>query len=96
MLDYVGGVTALIVLDNLTSVVTSPCKYEPIVHATYQAFATHYGTAILPERVRHPRDKAMVETAVRIVEREILAPLRRDAFHSLAGLRTRLLMRWSA
>ena len=86
MLEYLGGVTALIVPDNLKSGVTSPCYYEPIVHATYQDFATHYGTAILPARVRHPRDKAKVETAVQIVEREILAPLRHDVFHSLAEL----------
>ena len=69
MVEYFDGVTALIVPDNLKSGVTSPCYYEPIVHATYQDFATHYGTAILPARVRHPRDKAMVETAVQIVER---------------------------
>ena len=86
MVEYFGGVTALIVPDNLKSGVTSPCYYEPIVHATYQDFATHYGTAILPARVRHPRDKAKVETAVQIVEREILAPLRHDVFHSLAEL----------
>jgi transposase len=70
MLDYFGGVTALIVPDNLKAGVTSPCSYEPIVHATYQDFATHYGTAILPARVRHPRDKAKVETAVQIVARD--------------------------
>jgi len=86
MLEYVGGVPALIVPDNLKAGVTSPCYYEPVVHATYQDFATHYGTVILPARVRHPRDKAKVETAVQIVEREILAPLRHDVFHALAEL----------
>ena len=86
MLDYFGGVTALIVPDNLKAAVTQPCYYEPTVHATYQDFATHYGTAILPARAYHPRDKAKVETAVQIVEREILAPLRHDVFHSLAEL----------
>ena len=74
MLDYVGGVPALIVPDNLKPAVRQPCYYEPAVHATYQDFATHYGTAILPARAYHPRDKAKVETAVQIVEREILAP----------------------
>jgi hypothetical protein len=79
-------VSALIVPDNLKAAVTQPCYYEPTVHATYQDFATHYGTTILPARVRHPRDKAKVETAVQIVEREILAPLRHEVFHSLAAL----------
>ena len=86
MVEYFGGVSALYVPDNLKSGVTTACFYEPVVHATYQDFATHYGTAILPARVATPRDKAKVETAVQIVEREILAPLRYDVFHSLAEL----------
>ncbi len=86
MLEYVGGVPALIVPDNLKSAVRSPCYYEPSLHPTYQDFATHYATAILPARAYHPRDKAKVETAVQIVEREIMAPLRHDVFHSLAEL----------
>ena len=47
--------------------------------------AAHYGTAVLPGRVRHPRDKAKVETAVLIVERFILAKLRNRRFLSLGG-----------
>ena len=86
MLEYVGGVPALIVPDNLKSAVRQPCYYEPDLHTTYQDFATHYTTAILPARAYHPRDKAKVETAVQIVEREVLAPLRHDVFHSLAEL----------
>lgn len=86
MLEYLGGVPALIVPDNLKSAVRHPCYYEPELHPTYQDFATHYGTAILPARAYHPRDKAKVETAVQIVEREILAPLRHDVFHALAEL----------
>lgn len=86
MLEYLGGVPALLVPDNLKSAVGQPCYYEPTVHATYQDLATHYGTAVLPTRAYHPRDKAKVETAVQIVEREILAPLRHTVFHSLAAL----------
>lgn len=86
MLEYIGAVPALIAPDNLKSAVGQPCYYEPTVHATYQDFATHYGTAILPARAYHPRDKAKVETAVQIVEREMMAPLRHDVFHSLAEL----------
>ena len=44
--------------------------------------ATHYGTAVLPTRVRRPRDKAKVEVAVLIVERFILARLRNRRFLS--------------
>lgn len=66
--------------------VSRPCYYEPTIHATYQDLATHYRTVILPARAKHPRDKAKAETAVRIVEREILAPLRHEVFTSLAAL----------
>lgn len=86
MLEYVGGVPALIVPDNASALVRQPCYYEPELNPTYQDFATHYGTAILPARVAAPRDKAKVETAVQIVEREILAPLRHERFTSLAEL----------
>lgn len=86
MVEFYGGVTALIVPDNLKAGVTHACFYEPELNATYQDFATHYGTAILPTRVAKPRDKAKVEGAVLIVEREVMAPLRDHRFTSLAQL----------
>lgn len=84
MLEAFGGVPRAIVPDNLKAGVTAPCYYEPTIHPTYQDFARHYDTAILPARSKHPRDKAKVETAVQIVEREILAPLRHEVFTTLA------------
>ena len=86
MLEYVGGVPALIIPDNLRSGVTYASYDEPEINATYAEFAAHYGTAILPTRVVRPRDKAKVETAVQIVERELLAPMRDQRFTSLAEL----------
>lgn len=86
MVEYYGGVTALIIPDNASALVRKPCYYEPEVHPTYRDFAAHYSTTILPTRVASPRDKAKVETAVQIVEREILAPLRHERFTSLAEL----------
>ena len=83
---FFGGVTRLVVPDNLKSAVTSPCRYEPDVNPTYLKFATHYGVAVVPARVRKPRDKAKVENAVLQVERNILARLRNHTFHSLAEL----------
>jgi transposase len=86
LLEYFGGVPALIIPDNLRSGVTYASYYEPEINATYAECAAHYGTAILPTCVLHPRDKAKVETAVQIVEREILAPMRHQRFTSLAEL----------
>lgn len=86
MLEYVGGVPAAIVPDNLKSAVSRALRYEPELNPSYQDFAEHYGTAILPARPRKPRDKAKVEAGVLIVERWILARLRNRAFFSLGEL----------
>ena len=85
-LEFLGCVPALLVPDNLKSAVTKPCWYEPIANATYEDFADHYGSAILPARVRRPKDKAKVENAVLLVGRWILARLRHHTFFSLAEL----------
>lgn len=80
---FLGGVPRLVVPDNLKSGVTSPCRYEPDINPTYHKLAMHYGVAVVPARVRKPRDKAKVENAVLQVERRILARLRNHTFHSL-------------
>ncbi len=84
--EFLGSVPALLVPDNLKSAVTRPCRYEPEANATYEELARHYATAILPARVRRPRDKAKVENAVLLVERWILARLRHHSFFSLSEL----------
>ena len=85
-LNFFGGVPAAIVPDNLKSGVHKACRYEPALNPEYHDFAEHYGVAILPTRVRKPRDKAKVEGGVLIVERWILARLRNVTFFSLAEL----------
>lgn len=85
-LAYFGGIPAAFVPDNLKSAVTRARRYEPELNPAYQEFAEHYGVAILPARVRRPRDKAKVETGVLILERWILARLRNHTFFSLAEL----------
>jgi len=81
--DFFGGATAIIVPDNLKAGVVTPSPYEPILSTAYQEMARHYGCAIVPTRVREPRDKAAVEAAVQMVERQVLAPLRHRTFFSL-------------
>lgn len=84
--QYFGGVPAILVPDNLTSGVTAACRYEPGINRTYQELAEHYGVAVIPARVKAPRDKAKVEEAVQNVERRILARLRNETFYSVAEL----------
>lgn len=84
--EYFGGVTELVIQDNLKSGVTKPCRYEPELNATYEDMLSHYGTAGIPARVRHPKDKAKVENAVLVTERWILARLRHQTFFHLQEL----------
>lgn len=83
-LEFFGGVPEIIVPDNLKTGVRSPSYFEPDINRSYLEFAQHYGVAIIPTRVRKPRDKAKVEKGVQHVEQAILAPLRRRRFFSLA------------
>jgi len=84
--EFFGGVTQILVPDNLKSGVTHPCRYEPDINLTYLDLARHYGTTVIPARSRKPKDKAKVESAVLITERWILAALRNHRFFSLAEL----------
>ena len=83
---FFGGVTEILVPDNLKAAVTHPSRYEPDLNPTYRDLAEHYGTVIIPARVRKPRDKAKVESAVLLTERWILAALRNHTFFSLTEL----------
>jgi transposase len=85
-LESFGGVPRAIVPDNLKSGVNKAHRYEPELNPAYQDLAEHYGVAILPARVRKPRDKAKVEAGVLVVERWILARLRNRTFFSLGEL----------
>lgn len=84
--EYFGGVPALIIPDNLKSGVTRACRYEPLLNESYQKMLSHYQTCALPTRPYKPQDKAKVEVGVQIVERWILARLRKRTFFSLFEL----------
>jgi transposase len=85
-LHYLGGVPAAIVPDNLKSAVTKSSKYEPTLNETFLDFAQHYGTTILPARSYRPRDKALVENAVKIVYSRIYVKVRAAVYHNLGAL----------
>ena len=75
-LHYMGGVPALIVPDNPRAVIACADRYEPRATDSIQDFARYYDCAVLPARPHSPQDKAVVESAVQVVERWILARLR--------------------
>jgi transposase len=84
--EFLGGVSELLVPDNLRSGVAKAHRYEPDLNPTYADLASHYGVAVLPAWVRKPRDKAKAEAGVLLVERWILAVLRHRTFFSLPEL----------
>lgn len=85
-LIYYDGVPSAIVPDNLRSAVTKSHRYEPTLNETFKDFADHYSTTILPARVYKPKDKALVEGAVKIVYTAIYTALRNQQFFSMESL----------
>jgi transposase len=83
---FIGGVTAMVVSDNLRSGITKACFYEPAVNRSYAEMAAHYDTAIVPARPYRARHKAKVEVAVQVATRFIIAQLRNRCFFSLSAL----------
>ena len=85
-LHYFGGVPQVLVPDNLKSAVHKADKYEADLNTDFADFANHYNASVLPTRSYKPRDKALVENAVRIAYSRIYAPIRNQVFYSLEEL----------
>jgi transposase len=90
--EYFGGVPRLLIPDNLKSGVKRVRRYESELNKTYLEMARYYRTAVLPTRVRAPRDKGPVENAVKQVENRVMAPLRDRQFHEFPELRQEALL----
>jgi len=92
--SYFGGVTRMLVPDNLKTGITKHTRYEVVVNKAYQELAEHYRTAVVPARVRSPKDKATVEGNVGVISTWITAALRNEQFLSLwelnAAMRSKL------
>ena len=85
---FLGGTPEAVIPDNLRSAVSRACRYEPDLNPAYCHMANYYQVAIIPARPRQPKDKAKAECGVLVVERWILAALRKRRFFSLAELNT--------
>ena len=87
MYESFGGVPRILVPDNCkTAVVHNGGWYNQQVNAVYHEMAEHYGTAIIPARVRAPKDKPNAESTVGNISTWITAALRNEQFFSLAEL----------
>ena len=90
-IHFYGGAPCAIVPDNLKSAVTRSDRNEPVINPDFEAFAEHYGCAVVPARVRHPRDKALVENAVKLMYRSVYVDLEGMVFHNLESLNAAIL-----
>lgn len=89
-LHYFGGSPNAIVPDNLKSAVIKSNRYEPKLNENFEAFADYYGMAVLPARAYKPKDKALVEGAVKITYMRIFASLPKELPTSLEQLNVRI------
>jgi len=85
-LHYFGGVPSAIVPDNLRSAVTRGSKYEAVLNDEFACFAEHYSVTVVPARVYKPRDKSLVEGAVKLIYRSIYSRLEDRKFGDLESL----------
>ena len=84
--NFFGGVTELLVPDNLKTGVIKNERGEAILNEVYRELSDHYGTVILPARVRTPKDKASVEGNVGSLSTWVIASLRNSHFFTIDEL----------
>jgi len=86
MYRFFGGATRILVPDNLKTGVEKADWYSPTINRTYHEMAEHYDTAVVPARVRKPKDKPSVEGTVGNISTWILAALRNQKFFTLEAM----------
>ena len=85
-LHFFGGAPMAVVPDNLKAAVTRSDRNEPVINEDFAAMAEFYDMAVFPARARHPKDKALVENAVKLMYRSVYADIEGLVFHDLASL----------
>ena len=86
MFEFFGGTTQVLSPDNLKSAVTKAHRYDPTINQAYTRLAAHYDVAVVPARVRTPKDKAIVERTIQIFQRYFFMKVRNRTFTSLLEL----------
>lgn len=85
-LEFIGGSPMVLVPDNLKSAIIKANRYEPDISRALEDFCNHYKITVLPARVAHPKDKALVENQVKLVYNRVFARLRKQQFFDLTSL----------
>ncbi|MCK6139745.1 IS21 family transposase [Slackia exigua] len=91
MFSFFGGSTPILVPDNCKTAITRNAKEALIVNDQYRRMSERYGCAVVPARVRRPRDKASVGMGVGVIERQAMMALRKRRFMSLSDFNAALI-----
>lgn len=86
MYRFFGGVTQILIPDNLKTGVERTDWYSPVINKIYHEMAEHYDTAVVPARIRKPKDKPNAEGTVGVISTWIIASLRNQKFFTLGEL----------
>ena len=88
MFKHFGGVPIRTICDNLkTGVSAHPHEGEIVLQGDYEKLGEHYHTAILPARVKKPKDKAIAEGTVGAITTAITAALRNKKYYTFTELK---------
>ena len=80
--EWYGGLPRILVPDNCKTAVVHTSLYDPQLNHAYRDLARHYQVAIIPARVRKPKDKASVESGVGWLETWLLEWLKNKIYYS--------------
>lgn len=81
-----GGLPLVVVPDNCKTAVTKANYYDPLLNKEFYDLALYYNIAVIPARVRAPRDKSVVEGSVGWLETWLLGWLRGKQYSSFSEL----------
>ena len=86
--EFIGGTVQILVPDNATTATHRKARGDAARFVTdrYRQMADHYGVAVVPARVRKPRDKAAVESGVNVVNKRVIGYLAEETWTTLAEL----------
>lgn len=93
MYNYFGGVPLICVCDNCKTAIISHKKYDEIIfNRVYLEMSEYYGTAVIPARVRKPKDKNSAEGSVGYLTNQIVERVRNYRFSSINELNHQILI----
>ena len=95
-LAFFGGAPLNFKSDNMKQIVQKSCRYEPVFTEMIEQWALHNSLTLLASRVRKPKDKAPVESEVKLTYQRIYAPMRNNVVFSLSELNEAILAQLSS